>query len=95
MEIHDWEDGPQPGNLVGTFTVYIPALGLSLHKTKAVRTKKGGIFIAFPSFCKEDNIGQKTWHPYISFSEQRAKEFQKACLEAIEPFLGPKQASMI
>lgn len=95
MEIHNWEDGPQGGNIFGVFTVYIPALGLSLHKVKAVKTKKGGVFIAFPSFSKEDNLGQKTWYPYFSFSEARSKDFQIACLEAIEPFLTPKQTSFL
>lgn len=87
MEIHNWEEGPRTSNIAGMFTVYIPALGLSLHKLKAIRTKKGGIFIAYPSYATKDAEDKKTWHPYISFSDQRSRDFQKTCIEAIRPFL--------
>jgi hypothetical protein len=92
MEIHHWEDAPAGGSIIGTFTVYLPALGLSIHRVKAMRSKKGYTFIAFPSYSKEDEYGQKKWFPYISLSEQRSKDFNKECLRLIQPFMGIKDA---
>jgi len=85
MEIHNWQTGE--GSILGTFTVYVPALGLSLHKLKAIRSKKGSVFIAFPSYSEEIGPGEKKWSPYISFSEQRSQEFQKKCLELIQDYI--------
>ncbi len=87
MEIHEWETGGRTPTTIGTFTVYLSSIGLSIFGVKAIRTKKGGIFISLPSWYEKDDEGGGVWKPHASFSEQRSQEFQKKCLEAIEPFL--------
>jgi hypothetical protein len=96
MEIHDWEGSTAPGSLIGTFTVYIPALEMYICKVKAFRSKKGGgVFVSLPSYKEEDDMGQERWSHYVKFSPRRTPEFHKACLEALQPFLGIKDSLSI
>lgn len=87
MQIENYEEQRKGGSVVAVFDLTIPALGFTCRRWKLMRNKKGGLFVTSPSFSTEDASGQKIWHKYVEVAENRSREFQKAVLEALKPFL--------
>jgi hypothetical protein len=90
MEILNYCEQPSNGSIAAIFSLTIPALGMTFHKVKLIRTKKGGLMIAFPSYSEEQADGTKKWLSLIELSDARKTEFNKKVMEALNPFLrGP------
>lgn len=87
MEIQNYDEQPPTGPVVAIFDFTIPALGFTCRRWKLMRSKKGGLFIVSPSFSKEGSNGEKVWHKYVEVSEKRSKDFQRAVLDALKPFV--------
>lgn len=82
MEILNYIQSQSPP-VIATFSVTIPALKLTLHKLKVMRSKKGHLFISYPSWMQED-YGQKSYHPYIEFDLEKKKEFESKVFELLQ-----------
>jgi len=87
MQIENYDEQHKGGSIVAVFDLTIPALGFTCRRWKLIRNKKGGLFVTSPSFSVDDGSGEKTWQKYVEVSESRSREFQKAVLEALKPFL--------
>lgn len=87
MEILNYFEQSALGPVVAIFSVTIPAMGMTFHQIKLIRTKKGGLMVAMPQYSKPQEDGTKTWHTYVELSETRRQEFNKKVMEAIKPFL--------
>lgn len=87
MEISNWRTGEAGKSIIGEFTLRIPALGMTIHEMKAFRSKKGHLYVKFPSKGKKDAMGETIWKDIVEIDQSRSAEFQKKCLEAIEPFV--------
>ena len=86
MKVESFRDGSPADKFVAIFDVYIPALQMTLANLKLLRSKNNKLFIAFPSYCTEDEMGQKKWTPYIQFSREKKFEFEKAVMEELQQF---------
>ena len=87
MEILNYREQPPSGSVVAIFDLTVPALGMIFRNWKLLRSKNGHLFPASPSFSYEDEQGQKKWSPLIEVNEKRKADFNKAVLEALQPFL--------
>lgn len=87
MEILNYEEQLKGSNTIAIFDLVIPALGLTCRKWKLMRSKAGGLFVTSPSYSTEDGQGTKTWHKYVEVNEKRSREFQRAVLDSLKPFI--------
>lgn len=87
MEILNYSEQSPTGNTVAIFSLAIPAFGMTFHKLRLVRTKKGGLMVFFPSYGEPKEDGTKAWHSYVDLSENRRHDFNKKVMEALQPFL--------
>lgn len=76
MNIENYREQSPVGPVLAIFDVYVPTMGLTFKNLKLVKSKKGTTFINYPSYSEEDEMGQKKWFPYVSFSPERKKEFE-------------------
>lgn len=88
MEVINYFEQSPTGNVVAIFDFTVPALGMVFRNWKLLRGKNGKLFTASPSFSKEIN-GEKKWNALFEVGENRRKEFNKALMEALNPFLRP------
>ncbi len=90
MQILNYQEQPPTGSVAAIFSLYIEGFGMTFHKMKLIRTKKGALMVVFPSFSNPKDDGTKTWHSLVELSENRKTEFNKKVMEALNPFLkGP------
>ena len=90
MEIKNWRDQSIIGPVLAIFDVYFPKTTEVKRNIKYMLSKKGTNYFAFPSFCEEDEQGNKKWFPVYHYSEERQKDFINALYEAVTPFIkGP------
>lgn len=82
MEILNYVVSENPPT-IATFSVHIPALKLHLHKLRVMRSKKGHIFISYPSWM-EDQHGTKKYFPYLEFEIEKKKEFEAKVFELLK-----------
>lgn len=90
MEILNYDEQPPGGSSIAVFSVRLPQAGMTFHKIKLIRSKKGNLFLSLPSYGESDPndpFGKKTYHPYVEMTLDRKTDFQKKVLEALEPFL--------
>lgn len=87
MEILNYDELPPTGNAVATFSLRIPALGMTFHKLRLIRMKKGGLMFFFPSYSETKDDGSKTWHPYTEVDGGRKDELHKKVMALLNPFL--------
>ena len=90
MEILNYQD-EIGGNTLGIFDVYIPAIGLTLHRFKVIARKKGGWFVSIPSYCV-DKSGEKKFFQYMTFSKERESDFMKAVTELLKPYVTERKS---
>lgn len=77
MEILNWRDVIGKPSIIGEFDLYIPEWQMTLYNFKAIRSKKGSIFAAPPSYSR-DHDGAKKYYPYFTFSPERQEAFNKS-----------------
>lgn len=87
MEIFNYQDLIDNPNVIAQFDVYIPALQMTICRFKVIKTNKGQMFINIPSWCEKLQDGTRKFHPYIMFSEEKGKEFQKEVKVLLKNFL--------
>lgn len=87
MEILNYEKQIGMGACVATFDFTIPALGFTCRRWKVMRGKNGGLYITSPSYSVQNASGEKVWHKYVEVSEKRSKDFQRAIMELLKPWL--------
>lgn len=87
MEILNYREKSASGNIVAIFDLTIPALGMTFRNWKVLRTKNGGMFPVSPSYSYEGENGEKKWGSLIEVNEKRKADFNKAVMDAIQPFL--------
>lgn len=81
MDILNYRQSDNPP-VIATFTAYIPAIKLFIHKLKVVRSKKGHLFISYPSYMEQQS-DEKKYLPYFEFDSDRKKEFENQVLQKI------------
>jgi len=87
MKIENYREAGPSDKYIAKFDLYIPALQMTLHELKLIRSTKGHNFIAMPSFSKEDEFGKKSWFPFIEFSKEKKVEFEKQVMELLKGFV--------
>lgn len=86
MRIENYREQNPASNIIAFFDIYFDKMGMTLHNLKIIRSKKGNTFIAYPSYGVEDEMGQKKFFPYFSFSEERKRDFEAKVYELLSPF---------
>lgn len=74
MEILNVNNPHQPP-IICSFSVYIPAIHMTIHNMRLIKTKKGHTMVTYPSYSKEV-AGERQWFKYIELSEEKRKEFE-------------------
>lgn len=87
MDILNLVEEPKGKATIATFTVYIPALQLSIHQMRLVKTKNGNLMVSFPSKANKQPDGSFQFTPYLEMGKDRWKDFQEQCLKVIKPSL--------
>ena len=85
MEISNYKEFPPGGAILAQFSAV--GQGVTYHRLKVMRSKKGHLFIAFPSYKESKDDPQAPWVPYVEMSRDRKEEFEKKCLLALEPYI--------
>ncbi len=91
MQIINFKDLGPSSPTVATFDIYFHAWEMTFHKVKLVKTKKGRMFVALPTWCELLEDGTKKFHPYILFSEKKTDGFQKSVLDLLSEFISIDQ----
>ena len=86
MEILNYCEQPPTGNIVAIFSVDLPAAGMTFHKIKLIKSKTGKKFLSFPSWMQEDDMGKKTFFPYIEMTDERKMDFEKKVMAELENY---------
>lgn len=86
MEILNYRDVIDKPSVIGEFDLYIPEWQMTIFNFKAIRTKKGAIFAAAPSYSR-DHDGAKKFYPIISFSKERQERFDAKVRELLEVYV--------
>jgi hypothetical protein len=60
---------------------------MTFKRWKVCRSKKGGYYLASPSYSSEGDNGKKHWHPYIEFSGDKKREFDRKVLDLLKPLV--------
>jgi hypothetical protein len=81
-----------PEAVIALFDVYIGQHDLTLSEFKVIMKKKGGWFVAFPTFSKETSEG-KDFYPYFSFGKEKREEFDKKVRILLEPLVQIKDSN--
>lgn len=86
MEILNYRK-QEHASISALFDLFFPKMGMTFHNLKLIKTKKGTWFVATPSYMQKDDAGENKFFPYISFNDEKGKDFQKAVLDLLEPFV--------
>lgn len=91
MEILNYDEKNASSSVLAEFSIYWgPQYGMTFHKWKLIRSKRGDLFVTGPSYSTEVMDGfvpKKEWHQMIEFSKEKNSAFQKKVLELLEPFM--------
>jgi hypothetical protein len=60
---------------------------MTFKKWRLRQSKKGNYWVQGPSYSVENEKGEKDWLPYIEFSPEKKKDFERKVIEALKPFL--------
>ena len=82
MKIEDFCATDGLSSVVATFTLYWDSAHVRFRNVKLIRSKKGKLFISFPSTKKDDQFLS-----LIEFDEEQRFPFQNKVLTLLEPFL--------
>lgn len=99
MQILNYRDVIGKPNTIGEFDLYCPGMNISLASggflivdmtiahLKVMRSKKGHLFVTFPSKSEKLDDGTFKFHPHISLPEKSNNEFQREVKELLKPFI--------
>jgi hypothetical protein len=88
MKIENYREANPADKYVAIFDIYLgEQWGLTFHNWKLLKNKKGGYFIAGPSFSVSDDMGGKKWFPFIEFTPEKKQSFDSKVLELLKPFM--------
>ena len=88
MKVENFHELSPVGPIVASFDVYIPSLKMTIHNVKLIKSKRGNVFPSMPSYSKTNEAGGKSYHPVISFSPEKEKEFVALLWEELKPYAG-------
>lgn len=86
MEIVNYREVRDKPSVAAEFDIYIPAFKMTLRKWKLIRSKQGHTFPSAPSFAVGEDGDKKTYVPYVTFGEDRDREFRAKLDQALEAF---------
>lgn len=87
MQILNYQDVIGNPSVIGIFEIYFPGWQMTWVGVKVLKNKKGGHFIGLPTKSEKRHDGKYNFIPYIKFSDEKAKGFQKEVLELVQPFI--------
>lgn len=89
MEIVNYSQQAAGTSTVAIFSVYLPALQLTIHKFRLIRVKSGKLIIGYPSYRTDQTtpMGKAVYSSYLEFSKEKGLEFETKVMQALEPFL--------
>jgi hypothetical protein len=87
LEIENYKENSSSASTLAEFSVYIAPYRLRFHRLRLIKTKSGKLIIGLPSYGVDQPDGQKKWHPYIEWSQEKGKEFHAKVMEALTPFM--------
>jgi hypothetical protein len=90
VKIENFRESLPGTSIVATFDLYVPALQMTIHQCKVIRSKKGKLFPSLPSYGVSQPDGSKKFCSLITFSLEKQKEFDKSLSEVIAPFITNK-----
>jgi hypothetical protein len=95
MQIENYREQNESVKYLALFDIYLPYWHMTLHNWKLWKGKRG-YYATGPSYCVEKKLQhgpEREFHPYISFSKEKGKEFQESILKALEPHIGHQMSS--
>jgi len=87
IQILNYQDVMGNQYTAATFEIYFPSWQMTWVGVKLIKTKKGGYMIGLPTKSEKRDDGKFNFIPYIKFSDQKGKDFQKEVLHLLAPFL--------
>ena len=87
MKIENYRVQEPSSNEIARFDVDLDKAGIILHEFRVVKKKEGGWFISPPNFSTE-KAGVKVWMPYITFTEERRKQFFDMLRDLVDEKMG-------
>lgn len=91
MKVENFREELGIGSVFATFDLYVPALKMTIHNMKIIKTKNGKKFPAMPTYCMTDSNGQKNFLPVISFSPEKKTEFMNSLYDLLKPYVNDFQ----
>ena len=87
MRIENYKEQAPGTNILVTFDVYNEKTTWTYRQFKLMKNKKGGHFIAWPSFFVES---ENKWVQYYDLSQEKKKEFVQILKQELVHFMnGP------
>lgn len=86
MQIANYKEmNPNSGSVIAEFS----AVGekVTYHRLKLMRSKKGHLYIAYPSFKENRDDPASPWIQFVEMHIETKKDFEKKLREALEPYL--------
>jgi hypothetical protein len=89
MKIENYAEANPADKYVAEFSVYLPAIGITIHKFRVLRGKKGGFYFVYPSYGKPTVHPEekRQYFPYFEFTSERKKEFDAKVNELLKEFV--------
>lgn len=99
MQILNYQDIIGKNNQIAEFDLYCPSINIPMkngkflvidmtyYHLKVMRSKKGHLFVTFPSKATKLEDGTFKFHPHLAISEHNNPDFQKVVKELLRDFL--------
>ena len=86
MEIKNFQHFSNSNSVLATFDIYLPALKMTIHNVKIVKSKSGKQFYSIPSYPYTTESGEKKYQPVVSFSKEKQTDFYHALKKELQAF---------
>lgn len=89
MKIENYREANPSEKHIAEFSVYLDGLGMTIHKFKVLRNKKGGWYLGYPNYSvpNPDDPMKRSWHPYFDLLPERKKEFEGKVMEMLKEYV--------
>jgi hypothetical protein len=84
MEIGNYRELNQ-GAVVAEFSAL--GNGIYFHRMKLMRSRKGHLFLTYPSYRESKDDPNSKWIPFVEMSAEKKADFEKKVFEALKPFV--------
>jgi len=93
MQILNYCEQSPSDTSIAIFDCYSPKMRCHFRNLKLKRSKKGHIFISFPTRMKETG-DKKEFIPHYEFDGDLQKTFQNEILAAVTPYIRDQKTNM-